>query len=155
MEIKEYLDYGELKGIIDSCLQVQDPLERKFDKDMYVLKHGTDLDIPDSVSSDDWDKYTADGTIEKVYKSIKNVGIIDEMINKAESVENTAMSLGESFNNFLDNINDALDKAMTNMPTDNKGWGDLIDSVKEGLVKNDDRERIADKVVDGGSNSTD
>ena len=129
--IKKTLSYNELKTIIDSCLETQEPLLRRMIKDMYLVRFTTDIEVPDDVDTAMWDNYNADGTIPEIYKKVSNVGLIDNMINESESFESTMIRIEESLASFLENANALFDKTAKALPKNSKGWDKFMNNFKE------------------------
>jgi len=135
MEIREYLTYDEINIIVTQCLAIDNPVERDFVKWMYILKFVTELDISDEVSSEEFDKYTQDGTIEEVGKKVKNIGNIDKFIAEAESVQKTMIKAELIFEEFLLGASNTIDKVTKGLPKSAKGWDSMLNKFK-GVIEN-------------------
>ena len=77
INVREYLAYNELRTIIDECAKVKDPLERKFFKDMYLVRFATDIELEDEINSAQYDAFVEGGVIDAVYNNVKNIYLID------------------------------------------------------------------------------
>lgn len=135
MEIKKYLTYNEIATVVEGCLEIENPTERMVTKDMYILKFATDLEINDEIDIAQYDEYVADGTVEKVYETVRNITRIDELIKQHESVERQAKKAEVAFEQFLHNISIAIEKTTKSLPKSTKGWEKLADTFK-GVIEN-------------------
>lgn len=122
MFTKKFLTYTELSTIINACLETDDLLLRQMIKDMFVLKYCTDLDIPDEVESDLYDKYVEDGTISEIAINVRNYNDIDTIINQYESPNRVIAE-------FVDMATAAMNKLTESIPKNTKGWNNLFDKV--------------------------
>lgn len=141
---RNYLTFSEMKEIVVACKNMKDFLDRKFIKDIYLIKFTTDIDMKDETSSSDYDKYVADGTVDDIYKQVNNLDVLDAAIKDSLSVENTAMKAEKSFEGFLDNIEKSLDKVTNSLPKSSKGW----DAMFNKLSKKINKENLFDKMTD-------
>ena len=132
---KEYLSFNEMTLIVNECSNISDFLERKFIKDMYLLRFATDLDIKDDVTSDDYDKYVQDGTIGEIYEHVKNISELDAAINDAFSVNHILDKAEKSLEKFLDNLNTTIDNTTKSLPKTSKGWETAFNKITEKLNK--------------------
>lgn len=118
------LTYNEINSIVNDCVNIESELERLFMIDMYLIKYTTNIDIPKDVNSDMWDKYRLDGTIDEIYKQVKDVALVKELINKELSISNILKG-------FLESIDGKVDGVTKSLPKSVKGWNKLIDGVKD------------------------
>lgn len=118
------LTYNEINSIVNDCVNIENELERLFMMDMYLIKYTTNIDIPKDVNSDMWDKYRLDGTIDEIYKQVKDVALVKELINKELSISNILKG-------FLESIDGKVDGVTKSLPKSVKGWNKLIDGVKD------------------------
>lgn len=144
MIINTYLKYNEIKDIVSACKNMEDFLDRKFIKDMYLIKFTTDIKITDETSNEDYDKYISDGTIDEIYKTVKNISILDNAIKDSLSIENSVIRAEKSLEGFLDNIGKSLDKVTDSLPKSSKGWDNLFNR----LSKKINKENLFDKMTD-------
>lgn len=118
------LTYNEINSIVNDCVNIESELERLFMMDMYLIKYTTNIDIPKDVNSAMWDKYRLDGTIDEIYKQVKDVVLVKELINKELSISNILKG-------FLESIDGKVDGVTKSLPKSVKGWNKLIDGVKD------------------------
>ena len=118
------LTYNEINSIVNDCVNIESELERLFMMDMYLIKYTTNIDIPKDVNSNMWDKYRLDGTIDEIYKQVKDVALVKELINKELSMSNILKG-------FLESIDGKVDGVTKSLPKSVKGWNKLIDGVKD------------------------
>ena len=114
MFTKKFLAYTEMS--------TDDLLLRKMIKDMFVLKYCTDLDIPDEIESDLYDKYVEDGTVSEISVNVKNYNLIDTIIAEYESPNRVIAE-------FVDMATTAMNKLTDSIPKNTKGWNNLFDKV--------------------------
>lgn len=122
MFTKKFLAYTEMSTIINACLETDDLLLRKMIKDMFVLKYCTDLDIPDEIESDLYDKYVEDGTVSEISVNVKNYNLIDTIIAEYESPNRVIAE-------FVDMATTAMNKLTDSIPKNTRGWNNLFDKV--------------------------
>lgn len=126
IKIKDYLTFEEMKTIVDALANEPDVAIRVMLTDIYLLKFGTDIDIPEEISSEVYDQYIMDGTINKIRKQIKNLDTLEEMINKTFSVENIIYRFASTFIG-------QFGEAIKNLP---------MDKIKEMINENQDAEIV-------------
>jgi hypothetical protein len=148
INVREYLAYNELRTIIDECAKVKDPLERKFFKDMYLVRFATDIELEDEINSAQYDAFVEGGVIDAVYNNVKNIYLIDECLAKLESTEASMNRIAYLIGDFLDSVGGNINGLIDSLPKSSKGWNSMIKKLKEATDYANDKRPDAD---DGGT----
>ena len=143
---KNYLTFMEMKEIVLACQNMKDFLDRKFIKDIYLIKFTTDIDIKDETNSDDYDKYVADGTVSKIYEQVNNLDVLDAAIEDALSVQNTDIKAEKSLEQLLDKIGESIDTVTKSMPKSSKGWDAFFGKLSKKISKDNIMDKLEEYI---------
>lgn len=121
---KNYLTLGEIKSIIAELREIDDVVDRMFTKDMLVIKYCTDIEVGDTIDSGTYDTLIVNGNIDEIKAKIVNYGIVDELIDKQDTLDNSLNKRLESLDikvgNFLISLEKTLAKFEKKLPKDMK-----------------------------------